>query len=118
MSTGKRLLYPYQIFQEQAVSGTNTYLSPTINFQNYDTGGIEIFWTGTLAGTFTLLGSISGAPGTFQPLPSFSVNSPAGSDGNTLIDIWGTGVFWLQLKYVNASGSGTITNATVAGKAF
>lgn len=115
MSTGKRIIPPYELFNAQAVSGTNTYTSVAVNTQNMDTGALQLSWTGTPTGQFTLSGSVKGD--IFIPLPSFTVTSPTGSAGKDLIDIWGTGVFWLQLSYTNASGSGTIT-AWIGMKAF
>lgn len=114
MSTGKRILPVYTLFDAKAVSGTNTYLSKAVNIQNMDTSALEIVW-GAITGTVTILGSVSGK--NFLPLPGFTAKSPSGSADGTIIDIWGTGVYWLQLQYVNSSGSGTLT-AYIGAKAF
>lgn len=115
MSTGKRLLPVQTLFKNLAVSGTNVYESKPVNIQNFDTIPFELVWTGTMSGQFVILASVTGI--NYFPLPGFTVNSPIGSTGGDLVDIWGTSFNWLILQYINASGSGEIT-ASTSGKAF
>ena len=73
-----------------------------------DNIGLEVTWAGTPTGTFEVMGSNSGASFyalTFNP----ALTQPAGSGGGYLIDLTGFPFKYIMLKYVNASGSGTLT---------
>lgn len=94
-----------------ANSGTS---QPGQNVQNLDNLGLEISWTGTPTGTITVLGSNSGTTFyalTFNP----AITQPAGSAGGYLINLNQFPWPWLQVKYTNASGTGTL-NAWLYGK--
>lgn len=73
-----------------------------------DNIGLEVTWTGTPTGTFSVLGSNSGINFytlTFNPV----LSQPSGSAGGMGIDINQFPWKYILLKYVNSSGSGTLT---------
>jgi hypothetical protein len=102
-----------------AVSSTTTYYSKKISLAltqgNYS---IQLAWTGTPTGAFTLWSSDEAEPSeaddTAWTQVTWTSSDPAGSPGKQRTDASGKGYRWLRIKYVNASGSGTVTGrATV-----
>jgi len=90
-----------------AMASTNTIYSNIVEVSRVDNIGLEIAAAGTGSGTITLYGSDSGA-NWFTVTPSPSISQPAGSSG-----VQGTGINqyqhkYIMLKYVNASGTGTL----------
>lgn len=95
------------------VSGTNTYTSLPINIKNVDNVGLQLIWTGTPTGTFTILHSPDGTlydSITVNP----SITQPAGSAGHWSVVLQQDPYQWVQVQYVNASGSGTVDVKTCA----
>jgi hypothetical protein len=91
-----------------AMASTNTIYSNIVDMATMDNVGIEVVWTGTPTGTFTVNGSNSGANFfalTFDP----ALTQPAGSGGGYLIDLNQFPFKYLLLEYTNASGSGLLT---------
>lgn len=94
----------------QAVSGTNTYNAPSpqpFNAANLDNLGLQVTFTGTMAGTLSVMCSIDGKNYqslTFSPV----LSQPAGSNLSYLIDLNQLPFPYLQIQYINASGSGTL----------
>lgn len=96
-----------------AVSSTTTYYSGKISGKHADGYGLHVQYTGTPTGTLTLWMSD-------KPLPSetddadwvqdtgFSPTNPAGAAGKFRDDTSNAKAGWKRLKYVNASGSGTL----------
>lgn len=131
MSTGKRVIYPVSIIgvlpsgmqksggQNSGISGDMSQATITsigFNIENFDIAGLQITWSGSSPlGTIVLNGS--GYNGGYLPLPGFTVNSPAGSNGGTLVDIVITSMLWLQLVYTKTSGTGTL-NAWAFAKEY
>lgn len=110
-----KLFGPYNIFDGQAVSSTTAYRSSNIDMLCMNTASLEIQWTGTAVGTFSLDGSNNGS--TWYPTGT-SIHNPtgAGSTDDTLVDVERVGFRYLSLSYTNASGSGTLTvTATAKG---
>lgn len=96
-------------FNAQAVSGTTTYNSPVANVAFQHDMGIDIRFTGSMTGTLTVNGSNDGlvfSSLTFNP----ALAQPAGSNLNYLINLEHFGFQYLQVSYVNSSGSGTLTS--------
>jgi hypothetical protein len=90
------------------MSGTNTIYSNIVEMGTMDNVGIEVNWTGTPTGTFSVTGSNSGAAFyalTFNP----ALTQPSGSGGGYLIDINQFPFKYLLLQYVNSTGSGFLT---------
>lgn len=71
--------------------------------------GIQTNWTGTPAGTISVMASDDGAA--FYALSGFNpaITQPAGSAGGGLIQIAPFSFRFLFLQYVNSSGSGSLT---------
>lgn len=73
-----------------------------------DNQGLEVTWTGTPTGTLSVMVSNSGINFyslTFNPV----LTQPAGAAGGYAIDLNQVPFTYMMLKYVNASGSGTLT---------
>ena len=90
------------------MTGTNTIYSNIMDVSKMDNLGLEINWTGTPTGTFSVMGSNSGKNFyalTFNPV----LSQPAGAAGGYLIDLSGYPFKFIMLKYVNVSGAGVLT---------
>ena len=73
-----------------------------------DNIGLEVTYTGTPTGTFSVMVSNSGINFyalTFSP----ALTQPAGSGGGYAIDLNQFPFQFIMLQYVNASGTGTLT---------
>lgn len=101
------------------MSSTNQINSAVQNVQNFDNLGLEIAWTGTPTGTITVNGAINNPHLTpysdTNPIPANNaltfdpvLNQPGGSAGGYLIDLNQFPFPYIQVQYVNASGSGTL----------
>jgi hypothetical protein len=91
-----------------AMASTNTIYSQIIDMATMVLNGLELTWTGTPTGVFTVNGSCSGV--NFYSLTySPALTQPAGASGGYLIDNFHWGFRYLMLQYVNASGSGSLT---------
>lgn len=91
------------------MSGTNTIYSQIINISTKDNVGLEVTWTGTPTGTFSVMGSNSGINFyalTFNP----TLAQPAGSAGGYIVNINQFPWVYIMLQYVNSSGSGILTS--------
>lgn len=90
------------------MSSTNTIYSNIVDLSKMDNVGLEVTWTGTPTGTFTVNASNSGInfyPLTFNP----PLAQPTGSGGGYVIDLSGYPFKYILLEYVNATGSGVLT---------
>jgi len=103
-----------------AVSGTSTYYSKAFSARDGQPVSVHLEWTGTPTGTFTLWYSNKEAPGTANDNDwvqdtTFVASNPAGSASKAFHTIGNLAAKRVRLKYVNASGSGTIVGfATIA----
>lgn len=73
-----------------------------------DNQGLEVTWTGTPTGTFSVQVSNSGINFyalTFNP----ALAQPAGSAGGYAVNLNQLPFKYMMLKYVNASGTGVLT---------
>lgn len=87
---------------------TATIYSNIVDVTIKDNLGLEVTWTGTPTGTISILGSASGAAFyalTFSPV----LTQPSGSADGYLIDLNQFPWKYILVKYVNASGSGTLS---------
>lgn len=96
-----------------AVSGTNTYYSDAMSGTNADGFGLQLQWTGTPTGTFTLWMSDDEFPNFSSDTDwvqdtSFAPSNPAGAPGNMRDDVANAKARWKRVKYVNASGTGVL----------
>lgn len=97
-----------------AVSGTTTYYSKMwtgLDSYGYD---LQVAWTGTPTGTFTL--QVSDKPNPVETTDADWVTStevtvvnPAGSASQFRVATVASPAYRKRLKYVNATGTGTIT---------
>ena len=114
-------LPPYQCLSVTGISSSQTSV-PT-NIFNKDVAGIDVAWTGTLAGTFTVQCSNTynpnGAPGNgnWNTVPTTPSVIASTGGGNGFIQVSALAAAWLQLVFTYTSGSGDIT-ATITGKGF
>lgn len=114
-------MFPTQLFGVNGLpmTGTSTTISEVIDVRNSYAMAIQLYWSGTPTGTFSIQGSMNynlstlGSnvlnAGTWDDMGITTANSPAGSAGHTLIDITATGISWIRVVYTNSSGSGTLT---------
>ncbi len=90
------------------MASTNTIYSNILGLRQTDNQGIELTWTGTPTGTFSIMVSNSGVNFyalTFNPV----LAQPSGSAGGYVISLTAIPFQYMFIKYVNASGSGTVT---------
>lgn len=90
-----------------AMASTNTIYSSIQDLSNFDNEGLEVSWTGTPTGVISVYGSESGVNFfalTFDP----ALDQPAGAAGGYLINLNQFPWRYIMIKYVNASGSGTL----------
>lgn len=97
-----------------AVSGTNTYYSDMWTGENQDGYALTVFYTGTPTGTFTLWMTDKRQPSTtndddWVQDTTFSPTNPAGAAGKFRDDAANAKAKRKRLKYVNASGTGTVS---------
>ncbi len=103
-----------------AVSATNTYYSAKISGSNYLS--LQLAWTGTPTGTFTVQGSDKEIPNEasdtdwYSITPTQAPSNPAGSAAATSGRVNEFNSRWKRIKYVNASGSGTLTGYAAVGE--
>lgn len=99
----------YHQFTSQAVSGTTTYTSAVTNIAQQHNIGLDVRFTGTMSGTFSVLCSNDGV--VFSALSfSPSLTQPSGSNLQYLIDLNQVPFAYIQVSYTNSSGSGTLTS--------
>lgn len=96
-----------------AVSSTNTYYSKMWSGESTDSYDIQVSWTGTPTGTLTLQVSnkenpVESTDADWVTSTEITVTNPAGSASGFRQACTGSPAYRKRLKYVNASGSGTL----------
>lgn len=97
-----------------AVSGTSTFYSDTWTGEGADGYSMSVFFTGTPTGTFTLWFTDKRQPDTgandndWIQDTGFVPTNPAGAAGKFGTPNAGSRSYRKRLKYVNASGTGSI----------
>lgn len=97
-----------------AVTGTNTYRSAEFGGGDCVNWSTHLEWTGNPNGTLTLWASnrpdrsATDETGWVQVTLPTGMAGPAGSAGSNFVDIGNSGARAYRLRYVNASGSGTL----------
>ncbi len=87
---------------------TATIYSQILDVSKIDNMGLEVTWTGTPTGTFSVMVSNSGINFyalTFNPV----LAQPAGSASGYAVNLNQLPFRYIMLQYVNASGTGTLT---------
>lgn len=97
----------FKIMDAVAVSSTNTYTSLPVTSHTDTIHSFQVIWTGNPAGDLTL--EVSNDGSTWSTTAETFDAEPAGSASNTA-QVWsGFGYKMSRIKYVNSSGSGTMT---------
>ena|ERR1035437_5972019 len=97
-----------KIMDAVAVSSTTTYTSTTFNANFIDNIGLQVKLVGTMVGTLSVKCSIDNVEFdalTFSP----ALSQPAGSNLSYLINLNQIPYPYVQVVYVNSSGSGALT---------
>lgn len=97
----------YHLINAASMTATTTVTSSAQNIQNFDNTGLHVIWTGTPVGTVSVLCSIDNSTYdalTFDPV----LAQPSGVAGSYLINLNQVPFPYVKVKYVNASGSGTL----------
>lgn len=90
------------------MSGTNTIYCQPQNVQNFDNLQFQFSWTGTPSGVITFAESADGVVWddlTLSPV----ITQPSGSAGHWSVNFNQIPAPWLQIRYVNSTGSGVLT---------
>lgn len=114
---GIRTYGPYPALSAGDMSGNLN--SVGVDMLSLPFGAIELIWTGTPTGTFSIDGSIdnvsnSGLVTKWYPTGT-DVTNPSGSASSTLVNLSGIGFRWIRVSYTRTSGSGSLT-VNVFGK--
>lgn len=107
--------YPYHLIN--AVSMAATITSAAQNIITQDNVGLQLNWTGTPVGTFSVqvsndhaenpLGNVTVA-GNWTTLTLSASVTAAGSADTAFIDINQSGAYFLRVVYTRTSGTGTL----------
>lgn len=90
------------------MASTNTIYSQILDLSKMDNIGLEVTYTGTPTGTFSVMVSNSGINFyalTFSP----ALTQPAGGAGGYAIDLNQVPFKYMSLQYANTSGTGVLT---------
>lgn len=97
----------FKIMDAVAVSSTNTYTSDAVISHTDTIHSFQVIWTGDPTGDLTLEVSNDGT--TWSTTTETFSAEPAGTASN-VVEVWsGFGYERSRIKYVNLSGSGTMT---------
>ena len=88
------------------MTSTNTIYTNILDISRMDNTGLEIAWTGTPTGVISYWGSNSGI-NFFQV--SLTTSQPAGSASCFGVNLNQWSYKYIQIQYVNTSGSGVIS---------
>jgi hypothetical protein len=98
------------------VDGTVSQTSAAIDARYMDDVTVQIIWTGTLACTVAVQGSVDKVNWTTMvPMYPTTLTSPAGTAGSGIYHWYSIGVPWMRVISTPTSGTGTLT-ALVACK--
>ena len=90
-----------------AVTGTNTYTSPSTFIANLDNVGAQVIWTGTPTGVLTV--NVSNDNVDFDSLTfNPALAQPAGAPLKYVISLNQLPWPYVQFQYTNSAGSGTL----------
>jgi uncharacterized membrane protein len=91
------------------MSGTNTIYSNIFDVSRMDDLYLEVAWTGSSVGVFSILASVSGVNFNTLTFGAVPLAQPIGVDGGYGVNIALQGFKYILLQYVNASGVGVLT---------
>jgi hypothetical protein len=101
-----------QLLKATAASGT--MYSGKLHLRKSAFASIQLFWTGTVAGTWTIWVSDKDEPDETtdsdwtQLSLADSISQPAGSAGNDYVNLNECGARWVRAKFVTSGGSGNV----------
>ncbi len=105
---GAKKTNQFKLLNAAAISGTATVTSAIQNFNNLDNLFIQIRFTGTPTGTFSVEGSADGIIfDTFVFTPALT--QPSGGALAYGINMNQIPAGWFRVVYTNSSGSGTLS---------
>lgn len=107
---------------------TGALTSQAIALTQVDNVAVQLAWTGSPTGTFTVQGSIDYVPlpgggsslnaGTWTTITLPTTAATGGAAGTLLINMNDLGFPWMRVVYTPTSGTGTLTVAQLYGKAL
>lgn len=122
--SSRKSLRSFKIFTAGAMAGNLT--SAVSNIEFYDNIGIELVFTGTPTGTFSVEvsidyvqdqnGNVTNA-GTWTALSLGATPAATGAAGSIYIDINQMSAPWIRVKYTATSSTGTL-NGWICGKSL
>lgn len=105
-------LPPYKIIPLTAITNQNVTSSVT-NIFNKDNVGIQLIWTGTIAGTFAVQVSADYDPhfgtGTWTAITLSPALAAVGSAGDAYADITQISAPYIRVVFTYTSGAGNLT---------
>lgn len=120
----KNVLVPYHVINAVTMGGSIT--GAATNIQYLDNVSVQLIFTGTPTGTFTIEGSLNYSEnpydhsqinaGTWTAITLPTTASASGAAGDILIDLNQLSFPWIRIKYTRSSGTGTL-DAYVSAKA-
>jgi hypothetical protein len=103
----RNFLASTQVITNGAMANTDTLTSTAIDTKYLGNVGVQLVWTGTPNGTFTIEGSVNGT--TYRAITTNPATiSASGSASDHLISLDNWPFTSIRVKYVNASSSGTL----------
>jgi hypothetical protein len=108
----KHIIKQFQVFEAQAVTGTNSYDSTVTDVEQVDRVTYSIFWTSSPVGTIQV--QVSDDQSNWQVLQFGSTINIDGTETDHRIEINQVNFKFCKLVYTNTSGSGVL-NAFIHG---
>lgn len=107
-----------------AVTGVQTYTTPFVPIESFDSYGVQIAFTGSPVANVSLEFSFDPVPynqkqapydpalqpTVFDTVPSTTIATASVTNGVITYDVIHSSASWVRVKWVNASGSGSITS--------
>lgn len=88
------------------MTGTSVIDSAPLDILHLTNAAFELSWTGTAAGTFQVMVSLTGTNYADLGVP---IQDAAGTADYRVVNISGLATRYIKLRYTNASGTGALT---------
>lgn len=101
------------------VTGTTSYYSKRLDCDGKSRASFHLIWTGTAAGALTIWSTNDqnaaddADTGWYNESDVTMPAQPAGSASSVMLHIFENAARWARIKYVNASGEGTLRGVAV-----
>ena len=109
-----KFIEPVSLMTDQAVSGTDTINSTSLDIRTCKAAAFIVKWTGDPTGSLAVYGSMEKSVWVDMGI---STTQPSGTATNALIDIQYTAIPYVRVGYTNASGTGAF-NVIGSAKGF